>query len=162
MKREIIERAWAQIGELTPMKTDCGALCGAACCKEDDDGKGGVCLLPGEEVLIGMPEWANISFEETMGCAMIECVKMCDRARRPFLCRIFPLCPVHGKNGWTVRMDARARAICPLSVGGVRALDPQFVRGCVRAVRILAEDSEGEAFLERWAAIEAEFRRPLF
>ena len=162
MKRELILQAWAQIGGLTPMKSDCGTLCGAACCRPDDDGKGGVCLLPGEEELIGAPEWADIGFDAAMGCRMIECTGPCERSLRPFLCRVFPLCPVRGKNGWTVRMDARARAVCPLASGGLRALDPDFVRACVRAVRILAADPEGEAFLDRWAAIEAEFRKPLF
>ena len=58
-------------------------------------------------------------------------------------------------------MDARARAMCPLTRGGVRGLDPEFVRGCVRAVRILAEEEDGADFLARWAAIEEEFRRPI-
>ena len=93
---------------------------------------------------------------------MLICRGACDRARRPFLCRVFPLCPTMGKNGWTVRPDARARALCPLSRGGLRALDPAFVRGCVRAARRIAADAEGEAFLRRWAEIEAEFRKPLW
>ena len=79
------------------------------------------------------------------------------------MCRIFPLCPVIGKSGkWTVRMDARSRAVCPLSRAGINGLDPDFVRGCARAVLIIAEDIEGEAFLRRWAEIEEEFRKPLF
>jgi hypothetical protein len=59
-------------------------------------------------------------------------------------------------------MDARARAVCPLTRGGLNGLDPEFVRGCAKAVRIIAEDPEGEEFLTKWAAIEAEFRKPLF
>ena len=47
MDRDILERAWAAIGALTPMRTDCGALCGAACCGTDPDGQGGVHLFPG-------------------------------------------------------------------------------------------------------------------
>ena len=35
----------------TPLKADCGALCGAACCRPDEEGKGGMLLFPGEEVL---------------------------------------------------------------------------------------------------------------
>ena len=68
-----------------------------------------------------------------------------------------------GKSGkWTVRMDARARAVCPLSASGLNGLDPDFVRGCAKAVQIIAEDPEGEAFLKKWSEIEAEFRKPLF
>jgi hypothetical protein len=59
-------------------------------------------------------------------------------------------------------MDARARAVCPLTRTGLNGLDPDFVRGCAQAVRILAEDDEGEAFLRRWAEIENEFRKPIF
>ena len=162
MNEERIRRAWAAIGGCTPLKTDCGALCGAACCESDGDGQGGVCLLPGEKDLIGDAEWMEISHDPSMDTEMIVCTAMCEREKRPFLCRVFPLCPAIGRDGkWTVRMDARARAMCPLARGGVRGLDPQFVRGCMRAVRILAEEPDGADFLRRWAEIEAEFRKSI-
>lgn len=162
MQSDTILRAYAAIGDKTPLCSDCGALCGAACCETDGDGQGGVDLLPGENVLIGQADWMEIAHDPHMDAAMIRCKSLCEREKRPFLCRIFPLCPVVGKDGrWTVRMDARARAMCPLTRGGVRGLDPEFVRGCVRAVRILAEEPDGADFLRRWAAIEAEFRKPI-
>lgn len=162
MQPETILRAYAAIGERTPLCSDCGALCGAVCCETDCDGQGGVDLLPGEEDLLGGAEWMEPAHDPYMDAPMIRCKAMCDREKRPFLCRIFPLCPVMGKDGrWTVRMDARARAMCPLTRGGVRGLDPEFVRGCVRAVRILAEEPDGADFLRRWAEIEAEFRKPI-
>ena len=162
MQSETILRAYAAIGERAPLCSDCGALCAAACCFPDGDGQGGVDLLPGEEILIGSAEWMEPAHDPYMDAPMIRCKSMCDREKRPFLCRIFPLCPVIGRDGkWTVRMDARARAMCPLTRGGVRGLDPEFVRGCVRAVRILAEESDGANFLSRWSAIEEEFRKPI-
>ena len=162
MQSETILRAYAAIGERTPLCSDCGALCGAACCESDGDGQGGVCLLPGEKDLIGDAEWMEISHDPSMDTEMIVCTAMCEREKRPFLCRVFPLCPAIGRDGkWTVRMDARARAMCPLARGGVRGLDPQFVRGCMRAVRILAEEPDGADFLRRWAEIEAEFRKSI-
>ena len=162
MQTETILRAYAAIGESTPLCSDCGALCAAACCLPDEDGQGGVDLLPGEEILIGDADWMERTHDAHMDAEMIRCKVMCAREKRPFLCRVFPLCPVIGRDGrWTVRMDARARAMCPLTRGGVRGLDPEFVRGCVRAVRILAEEEDGADFLARWAAIEEEFRRPL-
>lgn len=162
MQLDTILRAYAAIGERTPLCSDCGALCGAACCESDGDGQGGVDLLPGEESLIGSAEWMETSHDPSMDAEMIVCKAMCNREKRPFLCRVFPLCPVVGKDGrWTVRMDARARAMCPLTRGGVRGLDPEFVRGCVRAVRILAEEPDGADFLRSWAEIEAEFRKPI-
>ena len=162
MQLDTILRAYAAIGESTPLCSDCGALCGAACCESDGDGQGGVDLLPGEKDLVGDAEWMEISHDPSMDTEMIVCTAMCEREKRPFLCRVFPLCPVIGRNGkWTVRMDARARAMCPLTRGGVRGLDPEFVRGCVRAVRILAEEPDGADFLRRWAEIEAEFRKSI-
>lgn len=163
MNIDLLKRAYAAIGEATPMRTDCGALCNAACCCVDADGQGGVCLLaPEEENLRGI-SWGSIDFEPVMHAPMLMCSSLCEREKRPFLCRIFPLSPVMGKSGkWTVRMDARARAVCPLTRTGLNGLDPDFVRGCANAVRILAEDSDGEDFLRRWAAIEAEFRKPIF
>lgn len=158
-----IQKIYAAIGEATPMTTDCGALCGAACCRTDDDGKGGVALLACEHELLRDVRWGEIAHDAAMDAPMLMCRGMCDRALRPFLCRIFPLCPVIGKNGrWTVRMDARARAVCPLARSGLKGLDPEFVRGAAEAVRLLAEDPEGEAFLKRWSEIESEFRKPLW
>jgi len=163
MQFERIEAAYLAIGNHTPMRSDCGQLCGAACCRTDDDGQGGVALLPAEAERLTAIDWGKIDHDAHMNTPMLMCTDMCNRALRPFLCRIFPLCPVMSKSGkWTVRMDARARAVCPLSGSGLNGLDPDFVRGCARAVRILAEDAEGEAFLRRWSAIEAEFRKPLF
>lgn len=156
-----ILEAYAAIGAATPMLTDCGALCGAACCRPDGDGQGGVALLPGEEDLLSGIAWGHIERDAAMGAPMLVCDGPCQRERRPFLCRAFPLCPVIGRDGrWAVRMDARARAVCLLARSGVRSLDPAFVRGVVRAARLLASDPEGEAFLARWAEIEAEFRKP--
>jgi len=160
MRKEILLRAYEAIGNTTPMSTDCGALCAAACCKTDADGQGGVALLPGEEACAA---WGEIGYDPHMAMPMVMCSGMCERNLRPFLCRIFPLCPVIGKSGkWTVRMDARARAVCPLAASGLNGLDPDFVRGCAKAVRILAEEPDGETFLKKWSAIEAEFRKPLF
>ena len=154
---------YAAIGDATPMRTDCGTLCGATCCQPDQDGQGGVALLPGEVELLKNIDWGTIGRDTAMDAPMLVCSGPCEREKRPFLCRVFPLCPVIGKDGnWTVRMDARARAICPLAGSGLRALDPEFVLGAAKAARLLAGDPEGEAFLARWAGIEAEFRKPLF
>jgi len=163
MRMETILMAYEAIAENTPMRTDCGQLCAAACCAVDEDGQGGVCLLPGEEARLADISWGKIVHDEQMDMPMLMCTGMCERELRPFLCRIFPLCPVIGKSGkWTVRMDARSRAVCPLSASGLNGLDPDFVRGCAKAVQIIAREPDGEAFLKKWSAIETEFRKPLF
>ena len=161
MQQTFILRACAAIGDLTPMHQDCGALCGAACCQPDEDGQGGVHLFPGERALLGNIGWGRV--QPGSLAPMLVCEGPCDRERRPLGCRIFPLTPVRGKNGrWTVRMDARARAMCPLVSSGIGGLDPDFVKAVRDALRIIAEDPEGEAFLEAWCALEAEYRRPLW
>jgi hypothetical protein len=157
MNKEILERAYAAIGDLTPMLTDCGAMCEAACCDTDEDGQGGVYLFPGEKELLGDCEWGTVEHDDF--APMLVCEDWCDRDRRPFACRIFPLTPVRNSEGkWTVRMDARARAMCPLVRSGVKGLNPDFAKGVVKAIRIIAKDPEGEAFLEKWLALEEQFR----
>ncbi len=161
MDASTIMRAYAALGDLTPMLTDCGLLCSAACCRPDEDGQGGVHLFPGERAALGDCAWGRIV---PGGLApMLVCEGPCERDRRPLGCRIFPLTPVRGRSGkWTVRMDARARAMCPLARSGVGGLDPAFVRAARDALRVVAEDPEGEAFLERWFHLEEEYRRPLW
>lgn len=163
MDEIILQGAYAAIGELTPLKTDCSAVCGAACCRCDADGQGGVALLEPEFARLRAVDWAQMGRDPAMDAPMLLCRSACARKMRPYLCRIFPLCPVRGEDGrWAVRMDARARAVCPLTRGGLKGLDPDFVRAVARSIGVLARDPDGAAFLARWAEIEDRFRRPLF
>ena len=162
MNDELLERAYRRVGGLTPMLTDCGALCGAACCRADADGQGGVFLFPGEAMRLADRRWVEAVRPGGIAPVMM-CDGTCERDARPLGCRIFPLTPVRGKNGrWTVRMDARARAMCPLVSSGIGGLDPAFVKAVRDALRIVAEDPEGDAFLESWRALEEEYRHPLW
>lgn len=157
---EELFRARKILEEITPLWEDCGALCQAACCRADADGQGGVYLFPGEEALLKDCSWGRIE-RDTFG-PMLICLQPCDRAKRPLACRLFPLTPCPGSKGWTVRMDARARAMCPLSRAGLRGLSPEFLKAARRAVLCIAQTPEGEAFLRKWHALEEEFRRPLW
>ena len=107
-------------------------------------------LFPGEEALL---PGAGGDF-----APIYTCDGRCAREERPLACRIFPLTPVKKEHGWGVKMDVRARAMCPLARFGTRGLDPDFVRAVRDAVRLIAADPEGEAFLEKWAAREAEYK----
>ena len=154
---EFLLKARACIGALTPLKTDCGALCGGACCETDADGKGGVYLFPGESADEFV--WGHVDADD-FG-QMLICDGPCDREHRPFACRIFPLTPVRNADGkWTVRLDARARRMCPLYRSGLRGMNPEFARACAKAVRTIAQTPEGTAFLERWAELERQYRLP--
>ena len=48
---EALLAARALLADVTPLRTDCGRCCGAACCAPDEDGQGGMLLFPGEEAL---------------------------------------------------------------------------------------------------------------
>ena len=124
---EKMQKAYDLIGDKTPLKTDCGALCSARCCGTDDDGQGGVWLYPGEAENLSGEDWCALTEREEG--TLVSCSAMCDREKRPFGCRIFPLAPVEREDGsWTVRMDARAKAICPVAERGLKGLDGEFVR----------------------------------
>jgi hypothetical protein len=59
-------------------------------------------------------------------------------------------------------MDARARTMCPLAAHGLSGLDPAFPRAVREALRIVGNDPEGDSFLEKWHALEVEYRKPLW
>ena len=45
--RNHLERAYALLEDLTPLTTDCGAVCDGRCCHESADSQG-MLLFPGE------------------------------------------------------------------------------------------------------------------
>ncbi|MDO4548533.1 MAG: hypothetical protein Q4D04_10565 [Clostridia bacterium] len=152
MERIILDARDA-IGDLTPLKSDCGLMCGSACCRPDDDGQGGVMLLPTEVA----GDWGHVV--ESDRCRVLVCDKMCERPSRPFLCRVFPLAPVLCKDGaWKARMDARSRAMCPIYRSGIAGLDRVFVKAVERAFNILSKDAAMNDFLRRVARQERYFR----
>ena len=155
MNSEIIRKAYDILGGLTPLEGDCGDMCGKACCSPDEDGQGGMLLFPGERSLCE-GEWNRI--EETDGGDILVCVSPCPREARPLACRIFPLTPVFSRGVWTVRMDARARRMCPLVRSGVKGLSREFALAVREALRLIAACPEGEKFLRDWQAAEEEYR----
>lgn len=156
---DALARAWARLMTVTPLKGDCGALCGAACCAPDEDGQGAVQLFPGERALIGAVDWAR--FEETDALCTLLCEGRCEREKRPFGCRMFPLTPVRRRGTWDVRLDRRAWAMCPLMGSGIMGLAPEFVEAVREAVRVLAADADMEPFLRAWARQERAYRTQL-
>lgn len=136
--------------ELTPLKTDCGRLCGGVCCQGDD--KTGMLLFPGEEALYPDCSFARIlpaGFELGGRPALLfVCEGHCPREERPLACRLFPLFLAFLKSGRTkVRMDTRASHVCPLVDSGVVGLDEEFVYAAREAYDALLENPENEAFL---------------
>lgn len=146
--REIMEN-------ITPLKTDCGKCCGAACCAPDEDGQGGMVLFPGEEALYReLPEGMTISAYDAIvpGMQLLTCSGACDRHLRPLSCMLFPLTPVvvekDGKAGLKVMVDPRAFSVCPLCEGGVRGMDAQFVDSVRKAGLALCQNGEIRRYLK--------------
>ena len=141
--RELLE-------SLTPLKTDCGRLCQGACCQGDE--ATGMLLFPGEEALYADCTFAHVvptgfSLGGTPAQLLV-CDGRCDRKNRPLACRLFPLFLKFREDQTPVlRMDARARAVCPLTDYGMKALDPEFKQAARRAYDLLLEDEVCAAYL---------------
>ena len=136
---------------LTPLRADCGRQCAGACCQGDD--KTGMLLFPGEEML-----YEDCSFGRVIPAGfdlggaqarLFVCGGTCERENRPLACRLFPLFLKFREDQPPVlRMDARARAVCPLTDYGMKALDPAFRQAARRAYDLLLEDETCAKYLK--------------
>ena len=135
---------------LTPLKTDCGRLCQGACCQGDETT--GMLLFPGEAACYEDCAFARvIPAGFSLGgqdAQLLVCGGTCDRANRPLACRLFPLFLKFKEDGTTkLRMDVRARAVCPLTDYGIKALDPDFKQAARAAYDLLLEEDVCAAYL---------------
>ena len=163
MKAEILS-ARALLDALTPLKTDCGAVCGGACCQSDSEDEQGMLLFPGEEELYAECDWARVlpaRFEGLESAHMLVCRGRCPRDERPLCCRLFPLSPRAAGGAYSVRIDRRAFAVCPLAGYGMSAFDRGFVRACAQAFDMLARDDDCRRYLDAWSALMDEYERGL-
>ena len=128
------------LGELTPLKADCGQLCGCACCKGDD--KTGMRLFPHEESALNI-------IETSSNVRLAVCNGTCDRNKRPLACRIFPFFPTVDEKGKVyVELDYRAANLCPMVEHCDEIIfDKRFLRAVKRVGKILAKDDECRKFL---------------
>ncbi len=143
---ERVVRAREILRDVTPLKSDCGRICGHACCGQDENGKGGMLLFPGEEALYRDHADFIVRRDESVAPdgAIVTCFGRCDREDRPLSCRFFPLRPTAG--GKAV-MDRRASWVCPLYEAGKAGLSPEFVSAAGEAAEILAGNEEHARFL---------------
>ena len=146
------------LGDLTPLKTDCGRLCGGACCQGDE--QTGMLLFPGEEHSFENCDFghvipANFSLAGR-DVQLFVCSGHCSRESRPLACRLFPLFLRFRKDGSTrIRMDPRAFSVCPLCDYGMDALHDAFISAARCAYDALLEDADCTAFLK---ALDDELR----
>ncbi len=142
-----VSAAREKLNQATPMKTDCGRVCGARCCSPLEGEETGMLLFPGEaEAYAGKPGW---TVRNTARGDLVICPGTCERAERPLSCRLFPLLPVIGDDGGIrVVTDLRAKAVCPLARQGKSAMDPAFIDAVREAGEILARNDEQAVFLD--------------
>lgn len=154
--------------DITPIRVDCGELCGKACCKGEDSG---MYLFPGEKKVFDLlsPKWITIECsdfsythkgkEKTVPIAM--CDGTCDRYQRPLSCRIFPLTPYLNENGaLEIITDPRAKSVCPLSkVMKKEELAPEFVRNVERTFTLLMKNREFADFMTEYSKHLREFMK---
>ncbi len=152
-----LEEARRLLSDITPLKTDCGRVCGGRCCRSLEGEETGMLLFPGEEDFYEDAEgWRILPAGREL---LLICPGECDREARPLSCRIFPLMPLMGDaGGVTVRTDERARAVCPLVKQGKRGMDPAFVQAVLQAGELLMEEPAQRAFLQRRAEEQEELK----
>ena len=146
-----------KLNHITPLKRDCGRVCGARCCQSCEGEETGMLLFPGEEALYRDLDGWRIA--ETASGRMVICPGECNREERPLACRMFPLLPVIRDGHIRAVTDQRARAVCPLARQGIRAMGPEFTDAVREAGEILAADERQRRMLETLTAEQDELRQ---
>lgn len=117
-------------------------------------------LFPGEEALFegcafGRVIPANFTLADRP-VHLFVCDGFCTREQRPLACRLFPLFLHFKKDGTPrVRLDTRAKSVCPLCSYGLVGLRAEFVSAAKDAYAALMKDDECAAFLR---ALDDAFR----
>ena len=152
-----VSAAREKLKQVTPLKRDCGRICGARCCRSLDGEETGMLLFPGEaEAYAGKPGW---EVRRAAQGDLLVCPGSCGRDERPLSCRLFPLLPLIGDGGEIrVVTDLRAKAVCPLARQGKSAMDPAFTAAVREAGEILAKEEEQALFLELLEEEQQELR----
>ena len=157
---KFIYAAYEAIGDLTPIKTDCGKLCDKACCKGDD---AGMLLFPCEELIFeGVPGFRihEMEYMNVPGIKLLMCDGECTRNMRPLSCRIFPVAPNIDKTGnITIQPDRRGRRLCPIWDLKNRDIDETFIESVQKAFEILAEDEAMLFFMQLLSDEQEKLRR---
>ena len=148
----VLEEARGLLGDVTPLKTNCGRLCEGACCQSDETGENGMLLFPFEDRLYKKPI-DGFSFrllpDDTLfkGGMRLVCQGSCPREHRPLQCRLFPLRirVESDSSGFDTRavaeIDPRAWALCPLpEMGGLRAMSAAFIGAVEQAGNALLKN----------------------
>jgi hypothetical protein len=147
-----LTEARAMLADATPLRSDCGKLCGAACCLPDETGANGMLLFPFENRLYRKPIEGfafRLADDDRLvkGGKRLICEGNCPREHRPLACRVFPLRMrvVTDEESQTTRVkaeiDPRAWAVCPLPErGDLRAMSGEFIEKVEAAGDLLCKN----------------------
>ena len=152
-KRRLYRGVRRTLGRFTPLRTDCGVLCGERCCGGDSET--GMLLFPGEPTTLAV----QCAGERRVAV----CRGTCERRRRPLSCRLFPVLPVRDAGGRVrVAVDLRGGGLCPL-VQAAREVrfSQRFLHRVRRAGEALYADGDCRRFLTQ-ALAEGEETAHLF
>lgn len=157
----LLRQAYALLRDVTPRRFDCGVLCGGACCRNlsSDDSESGMLLLPYEREYLrctaaGLAIDTGYHFETNGSDEFLICSGKCNRALRPFACRIFPYYPAFRDEQIILRPDPRAVSVCPLIRQRltVRRTNVYFLRNVKKAANVLIREPVFRTELEKNAA----------
>ena len=145
----LYHRIYALFESVSPLRFDCGRLCGSACCQPDPE-LPGMYLFPGEEALFTGRSGFKITETDLAGYGpvpLLSCKGNCERAMRPLSCRVFPLAPKLESGIVSVRPDPRGRACCPLCRQGLGSLSSEFKNAVLDVFQLLAENPSTQEFI---------------
>jgi len=140
-ERDTLIAAYSMLCDVTPMRFDCGRICGKACCKDPSRGasSSGMALLPSEKELIKGGGFEFMTDED--GTDMLVCRSVCKRDMRPLACRIFPYYIKTDGKSVAIKKDPRAAGVCPLLFSGrFKRSSVYFLRNSKRAARLLLSE----------------------
>ena len=153
--KEKYEKIYEMLNRVEVLDSDCGELCGAACCtasgmSEEDMG---IYLMPGEESILEGEDWLVItrspaidhdlpeSWTGEVCFARCKTPPICPRDRRPIQCRTFPLAPHIDEDGelMMVYNDLELPYECPLIEDEI-PLNDDYYEATLEAWRELIRD----------------------
>ena len=149
---EIYNHLYQITASSTPLKTNCGELCGSACCRPGKHEDLGMYLYPGEEAMFTRREdwlaWeehnpADYNFPASWKGPVyfVRCNGVCPREMRPLACRFFPLAPHLHRDGklYLIYETLELPYQCPL-ITASNPLDPGFISIMQQTWQIMLTD----------------------
>lgn len=172
---KIYKEAYRLLENTTPLKVDCGRLCGGICCDDGGIEDAGMYLYYKEEVMFKNPSFPvrieKSAFEYggyDKKALILMCEGKCSRAERPLSCRIFPLIPYKKENeSLKIIIDPRAKSMCPLAkTFTLSDFDEKFLSRTRLIFKVLSHNKyindfiiEQSYLLDEVAELESKFKK---